>query len=498
MEIRVGRTRLVGACATLLLVTATWTISGADAQSLPSGWRVVDIGGPPAPGSATFLSPTFTVTSRGFDVNGVADQFTFAYRSIRGDFTIKARLKTLPNVDAWAQAGLMIRHSASADSKHVFVFDAPGNGVAVRARATKGGSTVQTLGGAAIVPVWLKLERRSFTVTAFRSNDGQSWTPVRTLTLQMASDIDLLVGLAVASHSRTRNLTAAFDSVTVTRVNAPPAVSLTNPVNGSSYTSPASVALGATATDSDGTIAKVDFYAGTTRVGTDTTSPYTFNWTGVGAGTYALKAVATDNAGASTTSATRSITISAPLTANVAPNVSMTSPSNGASFVAGASVTFAATASDTNGTIQKVQFYLGTTLLATDTTSPYSTTWTAVVGSHSVNAVATDSQGAVTSSAWRDFTVTATALPAKAIFTPASPADAVDYYVVEFFAAGANPNVAAPIATKVIGLPPVVAGECSADVRATIVALAPGKYIATVAAMTSAGKLRSNTFAFTR
>ena len=118
----------------------------------------------------------------------------------------------------------------------------------------------------------------------------------------------------------------------------------------------------------------------------------------------------------------------------------MTSPSNGASFVAGASVTFAATAADTDGTIQNVQFYLGTTLIATDTTSPYSTTWPAVVGSHSVNAVATDNQGAVTVAAWRDFTVTATALPATAIFEPASPADAVDYYVFEVFAAGANPK----------------------------------------------------------
>ena len=153
---------------------------------------------------------------------------------------------------------------------------------------------------------------------------------------------------------------------------------------------------------------------------------------------------------------------------------------------------------DRDGTIQNVRFYLGTTLIATDTTSPYSTTWPAVVGSHSVNAVATDNHGAVTVSAWRDFTVTATALPATAIFVPASPADAVDYYVFEVFAAGANPNVAAPIARQNIGLPRVVDGECSADVRATIVGLAPGNYIATVAAVTSDGKLRSNHFAFTR
>ncbi len=331
----------------------------------------------------------------------------------------------------------MIRRSLSADAKHVFVFGAPGKGVVCARPHDQGRWHLQTSSGAATVPVWLKLERRSSTLRAFRSNDGRSWTLVRTLTLQMSSD--LLVGLAVASHSRTRGLTATFDSVTVSSLITPPAVSLTSPANGSSYTSPASVALGATATDLDG-IAKVDFYAGTTRVGTDTTSPYAVNWTGVGAGTYALKAVATDNRGASATSATRRITVSAPTAANVAPHVSMTSPSDGGSFVAGASVTFAATATDKDGTIQNVRFYLGTRLVATDTTSPYSTRWPAVVGSHSVTAVATDNQGAVTVAAWRDFIVTETALPAKAIFKPASPADAVDYYVFEVFAAGANPK----------------------------------------------------------
>ena len=404
-----GRARLVVSCATVFLVAAIWMIPGAGAQSLPSGWSVADVGGPASPGSATFMYSAFTVTSRGFDVNGAADQFTFAYRPIPDDITIVARLKTLPNVDPWAQAGLMIRRDLSAGSKHVFVFGTPGNGVVVRTRQTNGGSTSQTSSGAATVPVWLKLERRSQTLTAFRSNDGASWTMVRTLTMQLSSD--LLVGLAVASHSTSSSITAAFDSVTV---------------NGQSWASP-SVPAG-----------------------------------------------------------------------NAAPTVSMTSPSNGASFVAGASVTLAATAADTDGTIQKVQFYLGTTLIATDTTSPYSAPWVAVVGSHSVNAVATDNQGAVTSSAWRDFTVTATALPATAKFVPASPADAVDYYVFEVFASGANPSVAAPIATQIIGLPPVVAGECSADVQTTIAALASGNYIATVASMGSDGKLRSNTFAFTR
>ena len=140
-----GGTRLV-ACATVLLFTVTpWTTTEAGAQSLPSGWKVIDIGSPPAPGSATFVSPTFTVMSKGFDVNRYADQFTFAYRTISGDFAITARLKTLPNVDPWAQAGVMLRKSLDADAGHVFVFGAPGNGVVVRARKTKAAGTFQTL-----------------------------------------------------------------------------------------------------------------------------------------------------------------------------------------------------------------------------------------------------------------------------------------------------------------------------------------------------------------
>ena len=488
-------------CATVLLFTVTpWTIPEADAQSLPSGWKVIDIGSPPAPGSATFVSPTFTVMSKGFDVNRYADQFTFAYRAISGDFAITARLKTLPNVDPWAQAGVMLRKSLDADAGHVFVFGAPGNGVVVRARKTKAAGTFQTLTGAATVPVWLKLERRSSVVTAFRSTDGKSWTRCRRYTLSLATD--LLVGLAVASHSRTLGLTAAFDGVKVASPNVPPAVSLTSPANGSSYTSPASVAFGGDGIrhgrdDREGGLLRRHDPRGHGH--DEPVCPHVDRaWSPAPTSSRRSRPTTQERQRRRRRGRSRSQADCGHRRANVAPTVSMTSPSNGASFVAGASVTFAATASDTDGTIQKVQFYLGTTLVATDTTSPYSTTWPAVVGSHSVSAVATDNQGAVTVSAWRDFTVTATALPGKAIFKPASPADAVNYYVFEIFAAGANPSVAAPIATQNIGVPPVVAGESSADVRATIVALAPGNYIATVAAMTSEGKLRSNTFAFTR
>jgi hypothetical protein len=489
-------TYLVASLVTVLLV-APWTAPEADAQALPAGWSIRDIGNPTTPGNATFVSPTLTATSRGFDINGTKDQFTFAYASIRGDVTLIARVATLSAVDPGTLAGLMIRNGTGSGARHIGVFATPAQGVIARHRSSNGGSTTQTAGGAGTAPVWLKLERRSNTYTAYRSPNGTSWTVIHSVTISMSSST--LVGFAVASHSKTASVITGFDGISVngtgwTVGNAPPAVSLTSPTGGSSFLSPATIALAATASDTDGTIAKVDFYSGTTLLGTDVTSPYTFSWTGVTTGSYGVKAIATDNRGTATTSATANITVGT----NAAPTVSLTSPSQGASFVLPASITLSASASDSDGSIQRVDFYLGALLVGTDSTSPYSIIWPALLGSHSVSAVATDNRGAQTVSAWRDFTVTATATLSKAVFRPASPTDAVDYYRFEVFAAGANPNTATPIATQNIGLPPVIAGECSADVQATLVTLTPGNYIATVAGVGSGGTLRSNTFAFTR
>jgi hypothetical protein len=75
-------------------------------------------------------------------------------------------------------------------------------------------------------------------------------------------------------------------------------VSLTSPTSGATFAAPAAITLSANAFDSDGTIAKVDFYAGATLVGTATTNPYSFTWTNVPAGSYSLTARTTDNLGA--------------------------------------------------------------------------------------------------------------------------------------------------------------------------------------------------------
>jgi hypothetical protein len=91
--------------------------------------------------------------------------------------------------------------------------------------------------------------------------------------------------------------------------NSSPSVSLTAPANNSIYAEPANVIIQANASDSDGSVTNVAFFNNGTRLTNDATAPYSFTWSGVAAGGYQLRAVATDNLGASTTSAPISITV---------------------------------------------------------------------------------------------------------------------------------------------------------------------------------------------
>jgi photosystem II stability/assembly factor-like uncharacterized protein len=92
-------------------------------------------------------------------------------------------------------------------------------------------------------------------------------------------------------------------------VNNPPAVSLTAPADGASYTAPASITISASASDADDGVTRVDFYAGKTLVGTATASPFTVTWGNVAAGSYVLSAVAVNGGGATAKSAPVNVTV---------------------------------------------------------------------------------------------------------------------------------------------------------------------------------------------
>jgi hypothetical protein len=108
--------------------------------------------------------------------------------------------------------------------------------------------------------------------------------------------------------------------------NARPTISLTAPINGLTLAAPANIALSAVASDNDGTVTNVAFYANGTKLADDALAPYSFAYNNVSAGNYALRAVATDNVGLSSTSSVVSITIS---TNTAPPVVSGKSPAPG-------------------------------------------------------------------------------------------------------------------------------------------------------------------------
>ncbi len=201
-------------------------------------------------------------------------------------------------------------------------------------------------------------------------------------------------------------------------VDARPTVSLTAPAANSVLTAPPQIMLAAEAADADGTIAKVDFFQGVTLIGTATAAPYGFVWSNPPPGNYSLTAVATDNLGASAISAPVSLIINAP------PTVALTSPAPNQVVTAPANVTLTANATDADGTITKVEFYNGATLLGTATSAPYGFTWTNVpAGAYSLTAKATDNQGATSTSSPVSLLVDAP--PAVTLTSPTAGAVAI-------------------------------------------------------------------------
>jgi len=92
-------------------------------------------------------------------------------------------------------------------------------------------------------------------------------------------------------------------TVVVLAPNVPPAVSITNPLNNATFVAGIPLTIQAAASDSDGTVAQVQFFDGANSLGTVFTSPYNLTTT-LYTGAHLLTAVATDNQGAAATSAT--------------------------------------------------------------------------------------------------------------------------------------------------------------------------------------------------
>ena len=103
--------------------------------------------------------------------------------------------------------------------------------------------------------------------------------------------------------------------------NTAPSVTITNPVNGAVFAAPANVTVQANALDADGSVASVQLFANATLVGADAAVPYSIVASNLAAGSYALRAVAMDNGGLSSTSAIVNISVVTPVSVTLSPPV---------------------------------------------------------------------------------------------------------------------------------------------------------------------------------
>ncbi|MFN6945706.1 MAG: glycosyl hydrolase family 8 [Cytophagaceae bacterium] len=254
-------------------------------------------------------------------------------------------------------------------------------------------------------------------VTVPNTGGWQTWQTVSVENVQLTAGQQVM-RISMTSSGFNMNYVDVAPVTSQPTPNVPPTVSITSPSNNANFTAGANITITANAADSDGQVTRVEFFAGSTKVGERTTSPWSITWNNVAAGSYSLTARATDNAGASTTSSAVSITVNAP-SVNNPPSVSITSPTNNASFTAGSNVSISANATDSDGQVTRVEFFAGSTKIGERTSSPWTISWNNVsAGSYVLTARATDNSGASTTSSPVSITVTQPTQPDPDPVTP--------------------------------------------------------------------------------
>lgn len=267
---------------------------------------------------------------------------------------------------------------------------------------------------------------------------------------------------AMATDNSGNTTTSDPVCITIIAPNEAPVVSMTSPADNSTFEYGQAIPVAANASDPDGSIDLVIFSVDGTVIFNDEVAPYEYSWTGVAAGTYAVKAYAVDNQGKGTHSNTVNVTVlpnqgGCPSPQYVAgttygqdetvknvqkeyscdvpgwcssasawayepgvgahwqmawteigpcpdgpipPTVSITSPQDGYQTGTGTNILINADATDSDGTVTQVEFFVNGTLHSTDNQSPFSAVLVQpAAGNYTVTAKATDNDLATATSA---------------------------------------------------------------------------------------------------
>jgi regulation of enolase protein 1 (concanavalin A-like superfamily) len=205
-------------------------------------------------------------------------------------------------------------------------------------------------------------------------------------------------------------------------------------------------------------------------------------------------AVSSDNSTTLAAATFANVLVRRPTAVNDPPSVSIVNPSAGERFAIGASIAIKVTATDADGIVAAVDFYRGSTMIASDTTSPYGATWSSpTAGTHTLSAVARDSDGATTAASVTIVVGTSTKpVDSRLIFVPsADHARNVSSYTLAIYRSS-DPLTVVPLKKMNLGKPAPVAGEIEVDISAVIGTLGPGTYKGVVTAHNAEGATASS------
>jgi hypothetical protein len=179
-----------------------------------------------AAGFVENVDGSITMSGAGADIWNTADQFRFAYKTLSGNGSITAKVNSALDMNQWTKVGVMIRETTAADSVNAFSFVTPQGRVGTQWRQFSGDDTTSTRSddnGDISLPFWVRLTRTGNTFKGERSADGVTWEPVFRISvpadpaekdITMANNV--LIGLAVTSHSTGDTTVADFSEISTT------------------------------------------------------------------------------------------------------------------------------------------------------------------------------------------------------------------------------------------------------------------------------------------
>jgi hypothetical protein len=160
-----------------------------------------DVGAPRLAGSAAYnaVSQDYTLAAGGTNMWAQRDELHFAWKRLRGDFILQARLELLgPGVDPHRKLGLIARSSLDPDSAYA---DAAVHGdglTSLQFRRTKGAATEEVrsaVAGASFV----QLQRKGNTYILSAARFGEPLTVTQVADLALGDEV--YAGLFLCSHT---------------------------------------------------------------------------------------------------------------------------------------------------------------------------------------------------------------------------------------------------------------------------------------------------------